>query len=339
MSALLELEKTDVLADMLDSIRLRGRVFCRGEFAAPWALGFSAGAISHFHVIESGQCWLRFDDDPSPIQVGADDVVVVPRGGGYQLADDPFTPPIPLSDVVGNNHGGTHAILRIGGSGPETRVICGAFEFLNDQAESLLGVLPRYIRVGARTGGDEWLDATVKLLRSEIRRFDEGTATIVGRLTDIIFVQAIRVWLRTQPEGTAGWLGALRDGPIGSALRLIHTTPARAWTVSALAAEVGMSRSPFAARFATLVGLPPLSYLARWRMQLAAGLLATHTLSLTEVAERVGYESAAAFSRAFKKQFGVAPGAYKRKEVTAHPDLRSTDDQVGASLPDISPER
>jgi AraC-like DNA-binding protein len=339
MPVLLELEKTDVLADMLDSVRLRGRVFCRGEFAAPWAIGFSAGTISHFHVVESGQCWLRFDDGPDPIQIGADDVIVIPRGSGYQLADDPRTPSIPLSDIVGGNHGGTHAVLRLGGGGAETRVICGAFEFLNDQAQSLLGVLPRYIQVGARTGRDEWLDATVTLLRSEIRRFDEGTATIVGRLTDIIFIQAVRAWLRTQPEGTAGWLGALRDAAIGTALRLLHTTPARAWTVSDLAEEVGMSRSPFAARFTTFVGVAPLSYLARWRMQLAAGLLATGTLNLTEVAERVGYESAAAFSRAFKKQFGVAPGAYKRKNVTAHPDLRPTDDHVGASLPDISPER
>jgi cupin len=115
-------------------------------------------------VVEGGQCWLRFDDEPDPIQIGADDVIVIPRGSGYQLADDPRTPSIPLSDIVGGNHGGTHAVLRLGGGGAETRVICGAFEFLNDQAQSLLGVLPRFIQVGARTGRDEWLDATVTLL-------------------------------------------------------------------------------------------------------------------------------------------------------------------------------
>jgi len=339
MSVLLELEKSDVLADMLDAVRLRGRIFCRGEFAAPWALGFSAGNISHFHVIERGQCWLRFDGEATPIQVGADDVVVIPRGSGYQLAGDRDTAAVPLSEVIGNSHGGAHAVLRLGGTGPETHVICGAFEFRSDQAESLLGVLPRYIRVSARTGGDEWLDATVKLLRSEIRRLDEGTATVVARLTDIIFIQAVRGWLRTQPEGTAGWLGALRDASIGSALRLLHAAPARDWTVSDLAAEVGMSRSPFAARFTTLVGLPPLSYLARWRMQLAAGLLASTTLSLTEVAERVGYESTAAFSRAFKKHFGIAPGSYKRTDVTARPGPRSTDDRAEGSLQNTSPER
>jgi len=327
VSTVLELDKTDVLADVLDSIRLRGRVFCRGEFSAPWALGFSAGAISHFHIVEQGRCWLRFDDEPGPIPLDEDDVILIPRGSGYQLSDDPATPPIPMTDVVGVNQGGAHAVLRLGGGGSGTQVICGAFEFLNDQAEPLLGVLPRWIQVARGDGADEWLNATVKLLRSEIRCLDPGTATVVGRLTDIIFVQAVRAWLRTQPDGAAGWLGALRDVPIGAALRLLHHTPARAWTVSALAAEVGMSRSPFAARFAALVGTPPLSYLAQWRMQLSAGLLRTGELSLTEVAGRVGYESTAAFSRGFKKQFGMAPGAFRRAEAETRAAILTEDAQ------------
>jgi len=312
MGVVLELESTDVLADLLDSGRLRGRVFCRGEFSAPWALGFSAGSISHFHIIERGDCWLRFDDERNAVQLSADDVVLIPRGSGYQLSDDPGTPPIPITDVVDRTRAGAHALLRLGGGGPEAHVICGAFEFLNDRFAPLLDVLPRWIRVSSRDGGDEWLDATVKLLRTETRRVDQGTATIVGRLTDIIFVQAVRAWLKTQPEGAAGWLGALRDVPIGTALRLLHNAPARPWTVAALASEVGMSRSPFAARFAALVGTPPLAYLARWRMQLAAELLGDDRLGLAEIAERVGFESTAAFSRGFKKQFGVSPGAFRR---------------------------
>ena len=323
VSRVLELDKTDVLADVLDSIRLRGRVFCRGEFSAPWALGFSAGAISHFHIIEDGRCWLRFDDEPVPMALDQNDLIVIPRGAGYQLSDDPATPPIPLTDVVSVNEGGAHAVLRLGGGGAESQIICGAFEFLSDRAESLIGVLPRWIRVAPREDADEWLDSTVKLLRTEIRRADQGTATVVARLTDIIFVQAVRSWLRTQPEGAAGWLGALRDPSIGAALRLIHRAPARAWTVSSLAAEVGMSRSPFAARFSALVGTPPLSYLAGWRMQVAAGLLRAGELGLTEVADRVGYESTAAFSRGFKKQFGIAPGTFRRAEIERHSGVAS----------------
>jgi AraC-like DNA-binding protein len=139
-----------------------------------------------------------------------------------------------------------------------------------------------------------------------------GSETIITRLIDVMFVEAVRAWLKDQPEGSAGWLGALRDPPIGTALGLIHKAPEKQWTVPSLAAQVGMSRSPFAARFTALVGQAPMSYLKRWRLQLAARLLQNQALSLSSIAEQVGYESAAAFSRVFKREFGVAPGQYRR---------------------------
>src|SRR5262249_25447977 len=147
-------------------------------------------------------------------------------------------------------------------------------EFLSAHAEPMFDVLPPWMRAHSPDGvGYEWLETTMRLLRSEAKRRDEGTATVVGRVTDIIFVQAGCAPARGQPEGGGGWLGALRDPQIGAAIRLLHESPARAWTVSSLAAEVGMSRSPFASRFTALVGTSPLAYLARWRMQLAAGML------------------------------------------------------------------
>jgi AraC-like DNA-binding protein len=319
MAHVLELDEVDVLADVLDSARLRGRVFCRGEFSAPWCLGFAATNASHFHVIERGHCWLQFNGTADSVRLEEGDLLLVMRRKAYQLSDDPATPPVPLTDLVADGKGGAHAVLKLGGGGRETDFICGAFEFRDESAASLFSVLPEWIRVdtSAEMAG-EWLDSAVKLLRAETRRLDAGTASIVARLTDIIFVQAVRAWLQNQPDGAAGWLGALKDPTIGAALRLIHKTPERQWTVSDLAGELGMSRSPFATRFTALVGTPPMSYVTRWRMQTAAGLLVAQALGVKEVAERVGYESTAAFSRGFRKQFGVSPGAFRKGSRSGH---------------------
>jgi transcriptional regulator GlxA family with amidase domain len=144
-----------------------------------------------------------------------------------------------------------------------------------------------------------------------------GSETIITRLIDVMLVEAVRAWLKDQPEGSAGWLGALRDPSIGTALGLIHKAPEKQWTVPSLAAQVGMSRSPFAARFTALVGQAPMSYLKRWRLQLAAKLLQNQTLALSIIAEQVGYESTPAFSRVFKREFGMAPGQYRRSGATS----------------------
>jgi AraC-like DNA-binding protein len=318
MAELLEHDGTDVLADVLDSLKLRGRFFCRCELSAPWALGFAAGVFAHFHVIEQGACCLQLDGETSSVALEEGDLLlVIPRGHSYQLSDDPRTPPIPLTDIVGDSQGGLRAVIRHGAGGAATKLICGAFEFQGPQAAASLAVLPQWIRVPKRERhANEWLNETVRFLHKETREPGMGSETITTRLIDVMFVEAIRTWLKDQPEGAAGWLGALRDPAIGSALGLIHKTPEKPWTVPSLAAEVGMSRSPFAARFTALVGQAPMSYLKTWRLQLAARLLQNQALSLSNIAEHVGYESAAAFSRIFKREFGVAPGQYRRAGVT-----------------------
>lgn len=319
VSEYLENQGTDVLADVLDSLKLRGRFFCRCELSAPWALGFAGGFFSHFHVIGNGSCWLQLQDGFAPVALEEGDLVlVIPRGSGYHLSDDLRTPPIPLSELVGNSQGGLRAVIKHGAGGPETSLICGAFEFRGPRADSSLAVLPQWIRVSKRESrSNEWLSATVRFLQKETQDPGMGSETIITRLIDVIFVEAVRTWLKEQPHGTAGWLGALRDPSVGAALGLIHKTPEKQWTVAVLAAQVGMSRSPFAARFTALVGQSPMSYLKRWRLQVAAGLLRDQTLSLSNIAERVGYESTAAFSRVFKREFGAAPADYRRKDMIA----------------------
>ena len=312
MPVLLDTSGTDVLADVLDSLRLKGRVFCRCEFSAPWAIGLGAGDLSHFHIIQRGSCWLRFHGERDAIALEEGDLLLVSRGRGYQLSDDPATRPIPIEDLARGSQWGLHAVLRHGGDGKAANLICGAFEFEGPHAQSFLRVLPAWIHVRKDDlRGNEWLDSTARFLERETQHPAMGAATIVTSLLDVLFVEAIRIWLREQPAEAAGWLGALRDPSIGDALRLMHQAPEKQWTVPSLSAAVGLSRSPFAARFTALVGQSPMSYLKRWRLQRAAALLRHDAVALSTIAEQVGYESTAAFSRAFTRFFGVSPGRYR----------------------------
>src|SRR5207253_4752553 len=208
--------------------------------------------------------------------------------------------------------------VRHGGGGAETALICGSFRFEGSRTHPLLSVLPPLIHIqgdgGASSRTTEWLSTTLRFLAAEARHPRPGAETLISRLTDVVFVQALRAWIESQPEGVGGWLGALRDRQIAAALGQIHRQPERDWSVARLASTVGMSRSSFAARFTALVGEAPLAYLTRWRMHLAGELLRGRDLSVSEIAGRVGYESEAAFSKAFKREAGISPGAYRPPE-------------------------
>jgi AraC-like DNA-binding protein len=309
---LLYTAETDVLADVLECLGLKGRFFCRSEFSAPWAIEFSAADLAHFHIIERGTCWLRFQGEQGPIALDEGDVLLVMRSHEYHLSDQPKARSVPIERVAGGSAWGPHAVLRHGGGGAVTNLLCGAFEFESPRARSFLAVLPPWIRVRRDDRlGNEWCDSTAQSLTREIQRPEIGTAVIVTNLLDTLFVEAVRTWLKQQPPGVGGWLGALRDPSIGTALGLIHQAPEKQWTVPSLSAEVGLSRSPFAARFTALVGQSPMAYLKCWRLQRAASLLRKHGLVLSSVAERVGYESTPAFSRAFRRFFGMSPGRYR----------------------------
>jgi len=323
MSPVIKPDGTDVLADVLYSLQLRGRIFCRCDFAAPWSFGVAPGDFAHFHLIERGTCWFRLPSMPGAIALDEGDLLLLLRGSGYEISDDVGTPIVPLTEIIGGSEGSPRTVLEHGGTGPKTNIICGSFEFRGPHARLFLSVLPEWIRVQKRSGyANEWLSTTMGYLQQEIRRPEMGADMIITSLVDVLFVQAVRTWLKEQPPGSGGWLGALRDPSIGAALALIHESPHTHWTVPSLARQVGMSRSPFAARFTALVGASPMNYLKRWRMQLAARLLQNPTLTLWAVTERVGYDSVAAFSRVFRRDFGMAPGQYRRAHMlNATPSL------------------
>ncbi len=314
MAKLTILETPDVLTDVLKTLRLRGRVFCCSELSAPWALSLPESGYAHFHVIERGGAWLRLAGETQVHPLASGDLVIVPRGRGHVLSDSPNTKPVPLRQLIKGRTAACH-LMQHGGGGAQTLMTCGSFTFENAGQNPLIAVLPPLIHVqGHRGRSAEWLEPTLRMLAEEARHPRPGSETLVARLIDIIFVQAVRAWVESQPGAQGGWLGALRDPQIGVALGLLHREPQRAWSVQALANEVAMSRSPFAAKFTSLVGEPPLAYLTRWRMLLAAESLLRERLNVGEVAVRIGYESEAAFSKAFKRHYGLSPLAFRRQQ-------------------------
>jgi AraC-like DNA-binding protein len=313
-SAAWRADASDVLTTVMDAVRLRSRVFCRSELKAPWGMALRRSDYAHFHAIERGGAWLRIEGQ-EPVALAGGDLVVVPHGAGHTLTDSLATKARPLAEMAGGraSEGGC-VVMRGGGEGAETRLVCGSFRFERREAHPLVELLPPLIHLRpAETPAAEWLEATLRFLAWETREARPGTETIVSRLTDVIFVQVLRAWIESVPEGRGGWMGALRDRQVGAALALVHRSPERDWTNASLAEAVGMSRSRFAARFTALVGEPPITYVSRWRLETAAGLLQDGALSLAEVASRVGYQSEAAFSKAFRRRFDAPPGAYRRR--------------------------
>lgn len=305
----------DPLGEALHFLRMSGTFYCRSEFTAPWGLELPVmeGWLM-FHVLTGGQCWLEVDGLPSQL-LHTGELTMVTHGKGHRLVSAPGGPAAGLFDLPREFLGDRFEILRHGGGGVATTMLCGAVRFDDPAAQRLVDLLPAVIRIDAsQSPHAEWMQSTLRLIAAEAAEVRPGGETVITRLADIVVIQAIRSWLAQDPAAQTGWLGALRDKQIGRALKLIHRDPGRAWTVATLAAEVAMSRSAFAARFTELVGEPAMQYLVRWRMHAALHCLKEQGAHVGELALRFGYRSEAAFSRAFKRIVGVAPAAVRRRE-------------------------
>jgi AraC family transcriptional regulator, alkane utilization regulator len=304
---------TDVLTDVLETVRVGAACYGRVEAAAPWGIGVDADEeYAKFHVVLAGDCWLEVVGH-DPIHLNGGDLVALPHGHAHTLRDAQQSPIRPLRELITVSSGKCQPSISTGGDGASATLVTGSFHFEDRRNNPLLSVLPPVIVLpGELSRNVHWLEPTLKFIACEAASGRPGAQTVVSRLADVLFIQIVRGYLATLPPGASGWLGALGDTQIGSALGLIHQSPELDWTVQSLAARVAMSRSAFASRFARLVGEPPLSYVTRWRMQKAAGLLRQSSATLADIAERVGYDSEAAFSKAFKRAVGSAPGAYRR---------------------------
>ena len=317
MEALDPWAPADPLGEALHFLRMNGAFYCRSELSAPWGLTLPPmPGYMWFHVPISGEFLLETPEEAEATLIRPGDFALVPHGEGHGLRSEVGAPAPGILDLEREHVSDRYEILRHGGGGAPTTLICGAVRFDHPAARSLVENLPAVIRVVVSGSPQlEWMRDTLRLMAAEARELRPGGEAVITRLADIMVVQAIRSWLESDPAARSGWLGALQDRQIGRAIALIHREPARPWTVAALARELAMSRSAFAARFTELVGEPVMQYVARWRMQLALNSLRNEGATVGELASQLGYRSEASFARAFKRVIGVPPGAVRRRLV------------------------
>jgi AraC-like DNA-binding protein len=300
-----------LFADLLRGIRLRSTVYFRPEFRAPWGVTVADhGTV--FHIIERGNCFLQFKGVASAVCLSAGDFVIVTRGDEHIVSDTPSRRAVDFFGFAKSCAPDRNGRFRAGGTGDVTRFVCGGMQFENG-ANPLFRVLPPLLHVKRNAEGSRsWLRLTTKHILSELDSGRAGAAEVVTRLADILLIQAVRAFFEDNADtAESGWLAAVRDRQIGQALALLHSIPHEPWTVASLAHRLAVSRSVFAARFTELVGEPPLRYLTRLRISVAADRLRSKDDKLSTIAAAAGYESVAAFAKSFKRHMGMTPSDYR----------------------------
>ncbi|ROT33260.1 AraC family transcriptional regulator [Micromonospora sp. HM5-17] len=314
----------DVLSDAVTVMRTGQPHSARVRWSAPFGRRLPSVDGAGFHVVLQGSCWL-IPPDGAPVALGVGDVAFLPRGSAHGVADSPATPLVdraaPSPAVTPDRDDGPPADQHPAAEDPAavTVMLCGAYLLDRSRVHPLLADLPEVIHLPARVGHRSALRAAIDLLGSELEQPRPGGDAMLPALLDVLLLQILRAWLDDQAAGGAasGWAAALRDPAVAAALQAIHEDPGRPWTVQELAIQAGLSRAAFARRFTTLVGQPPLAYLTWWRMTLAARRLRDSDAPLAAVAREVGYTSEFAFAHAFKREYGLAPGRYRRQPTAA----------------------
>jgi len=316
----------DPITDLFLTFQVAGVVHARLEATAPWGLtrdaneggetskhsapAMSAFRCAHFGMVSRGNCWLSVEGIPDALPLAGGDCFLLAPGSSYTLRDNPRTPPRSFCEVAPRDRS---QVIQYGGGGTPTTIVSGWFHFDPASVKTLRRLLPLLILVRADQAQGLALHTTLNMLASEMADPAPGSDLVVNRLADVLFVQCIRAHFGSRSEVCAGGLlHAIFDPQIGEALKSLHEKVEGPWTVESLAAACGMSRSAFALRFKELVGETPLGYLTNWRMHKAIAFLRKGDKKLFEVAKAVGYESDAAFSKAFKRIFGVPPREYER---------------------------
>lgn len=316
----------DALSDVLSAIRLDGAIFVDAEFTAPWCVATQFGLhnaasklpdtdhVVFFHLLTDGSCFARLADGGEVFEVNAGDLLLLPHDDLHVLGSDlrlPFAAvrnPPPESGLLE---------LRIGGGGEATRFICGYLACDRRASRALLGSLPPMLRISlGDISGSGWLADLLRVGVQESHAQRPGSQSLLAKLSELAFTEALRRYAQSNPPELKGWLAGLQDPYVGRALVLLHGEPTRGWTVDQLAREVALSRSALAERFVATIGLPPMQYLTQWRLTLAAQTLRAGSESITRIAERSGYDSEAAFTRAFKREFGVPPTVWRKSEAS-----------------------
>jgi AraC-like DNA-binding protein len=323
-------DTSDALGRTLGLLRMSGTFYCRSELTARWGVTIpSKPGHMWFHVVTEGEAWLEVGDGGAQL-LRQGSFALLPRNARHRMRSDPGAPAPDVLALEREKVSERYEILRHGEGGRRTTLFCGAVRFTHPAARALVDALPASLVIdAARAPQMEWMRSTLGLIADEARELQPGHEAVLTRLGDVLAIQGIRSWVRAYPAARTGWLGALRDPLIGRAVSLIHRDPARAWAPAELAREIGMSRSAFCARFTELVGEPMMHYVTRWRMYLALDALKEGSASVAQLSSRLGYQSEAAFSRAFKRVITVPPGEIRRNRSAANrgsrpsPDARS----------------
>jgi len=316
----------DVLSDVLRAVRLTGAIYFDIHAHAPWIAESPPMAsicakvmpefehVVCFHIILDGWCWAQLaDESQPPIRLDAGDVVIFPGGDGHVMGTEQGKRSVPDMAMYyrPNDARLPFVFSEFGGNGEQARFVCGYLGCDAKPFNPLLGALPRLLHVRGDRSDGNLVQQLIRVALQEIRSPRAGGETILSKLSELMFLHAVRQHVDSLPDESTGWLAGLRDRYVGAALRLMHGCPAQCWTLDALAREVGLSRSAFSERFARIMGEPAMHYLGKWRLQLAANSLG-RGMSIAQTASEVGYESEAAFNRAFKRQVGAPPGAWRR---------------------------
>jgi AraC-like DNA-binding protein len=305
-------QPVDPLADVLDLSRVHGGLLASVRAHSPWGLDLPRGDGAALHAVTSGTAWLRMKGR-DPLQLMPGDLLLLPTGIEYSLCSEPDVVCRPFDRSMKEGLMTPEGDLTLGGPGAVTTFVCAGYDYDLDVAQPLMSVLPDVLHVPADPANERAVAAIVELLAAEVGARRAGSRAAAARLIDLLLIAAIRSWVVTQPEdGARSWLTALRDPTIARVLALVHERPGERWTLEALAREVHISRATLARRFRETVGEPPLAYLARWRMHLAAQRLKYSSETVAAIAQEVGYTSEYAFNRAFVRQRGTPPGRYRR---------------------------
>lgn len=316
----------DALSDVLHTIRLEGAIFLNTECHEPWCVEVAKGSdlarvlkpgaqnLVICHTVLEGRCWVQLPGGDA-VALHAGDVAAIPHGDSHLIGSGLNHAPVSIDHVV-KIEGPHLSPIRYGGEGDRTVLMCGWFAYEQDVPNPLVATLPRLFRssIGKRPSGP-WIEQSLRYAVGEAAAGQPGSGAVATKVAESLFVETLRSYIESLPPRHLGWLAGLRDPQVGKCLDLMHGDPAKDWSVESLADGVHVSRSVLAQRFNELVGVPPIQYLKRWRLAMAARLLRSERISLNRVTEAVGYESEASFSRAFKKEFGVSPGLWRSGRV------------------------
>lgn len=323
---------TDLLSEALRQLRLSGAALLRGDFTSPWAwvaphssaiagvVGAPERRLMLFHIVAAGQCWIQLEGHPR-VELQAGEMVVLPHGDPHRMGCGEAEP-VEIGSLFPAPPWRHLPVLRHGGAGALRRIVCTYLSFDMPLFNPLLASLPRLLVLRhADDSGRDWVRSSVRYIVDDSLRGQSGATFLMDRLTELLFLETVRLHLAALPQGHGGWLAALQDRHVACALHLLHTRTGHPWTIEELAQEVGLSRSPLERRFNIMLGMPAMRYLTLWRLQRASALLADGHRPVGTIAAEVGYASEEGFSRAFKRHTGRSPSQWRRQGPTSRRDI------------------